>query len=251
MATTDFFKSGVDSLDKVTDILNVGRLIFYTAAGFCAILPVAMTLRLLAHDPAPVYWSQFLADLIACVQHSGVWAAALISGFVIANLANAIVMNRFTPPPRCEPQKDWYSYAYPRLFSGGVRPKDGTGKDYAGWLVSEYYRFVEIAVFIPYGILLSLPVYSFYSFVYLLRTISQRDVFVLYAEHVAFTIWTVGSVVAWMVVWPHFWVPRVAEPLYREWVRARRSAVEGLRDFMDDHTVSQASGQTQIPSTKP
>jgi hypothetical protein len=46
--TADFFKSAVDSADKITDILNVGRLIFYTAAGFSAILPAAMSLRLLA-----------------------------------------------------------------------------------------------------------------------------------------------------------------------------------------------------------
>ena len=88
------------------------------------------------------------------------------------------------------PQKDeysyWYSYSYPRLVSGGVRPKDGSGKDYAAWLISEYYRYVEIAVFIPYSILLSLPVYSFYSLVYLIRTAWQREVFVLNADYVGF-----------------------------------------------------------------
>ena len=35
----DFVKSLIDGLDKITDILNVGRLIFYTSAGFCATLP--------------------------------------------------------------------------------------------------------------------------------------------------------------------------------------------------------------------
>ena len=92
-----------------------------------------MSLRLLAHDPAPVYWSQFVADLLRCAAHGGVWAAALIFGFVIATLATCIVMNRFTPPPRYEPQKDeysyWYSYSYPRLVSGGVRsPRTAAGK---------------------------------------------------------------------------------------------------------------------------
>ena len=251
MGTTDFFKSAVDGLDKVTDILNVGRLIFYTAAGFCAILPVAMSLRLLVHDPAPVYWSQFVADLLRCAAHGGVWAAALIFGFVIATLANSIVMSRFTSPPHYEPQKDWYSYSYPRLFSGGVRPKDGSGKDYAAWLISEYYRYVEIAVFIPYSILLSLPIYSFYSFIYLIRTAWQREVLVLNADHVAFAMWTLGSVVAWTVVWPDFWLPRVAEPVYQDWVRARRSAIEGLRDFVADQNLSPHNGHTKLPPNKP
>ena len=164
MGITNVFESLTDSLDKITDILNVGRLIFYTAAGFCAILPAAMSMRLLAHDPDPVYWGQFLADLVCCARHREVWAASLIFGFVIANLANMIVISRFTQPPPSkhpESEKDSYSYAFPRLYSGGVPPKDGSGKDYAAWLISEYYRFVEIAVFIPFSILLSLPVYSF------------------------------------------------------------------------------------------
>jgi hypothetical protein len=252
MGTTDLFKSAVDSLDKITDILNVGRLIFYTAAGFFAILPVAMSLRLLAYDPAPDYWSQFVADFLRCTNHSGLWAAALIFGFVIAILANSIVMDRFTPPPPSEPEKKSYSYSYPRLFSGGVPPKDGSTKDYAAWLISEYYRYVEIAVFIPYSILLSLPVYSLYSFVYLVRTAWQHEALVVNTGHVAFALWTLGSVVAWKVVWPDFWLPRIAEPVYRDWVIARRSAIEGLLDFANEPQPSpdKGKGTTQLSPNK-
>jgi hypothetical protein len=251
MGTTDFFKSAVDSLGKVTDILNLGRLIFYTAAGFCAVLPAAMSLRLLAHDPPlPVYWTQFVADLRSCARHGEVWVVALIFGFIIANLAYSIVISRFTSPPRHEPQKDSYPYSYARLFSGGVRSKDGTKSDYAAWLVSEYYRYVEIVVFIPYGILLSLPLYSFYSFVYLVRTAWQHEALVLNAGHLAFAMWTLGSVFAWTVLWPDYWLPRVAEPVYHVWVRARRSAIEGLQEFVTDPKASPDTGGTQPSPSK-
>jgi hypothetical protein len=132
-----------------------------------------------------------------------------------------------------------------------VRPKDGSTKDYAAWLVSEYYRYVEIAVFIPYSILLSLPVYSLYSFVYLVRTAWRSEALVLNAGHVAFALWTLGSVVAWKVVWPHFWLPRVAEPIYHDWVIARRSAIAGLREFVgNEQQPSPDKGSTQLSSNK-
>jgi hypothetical protein len=90
MGAADFFKSATDSLEKLTDILNAGRLIFYTASGFCAILPVAMGLRLLACERPQKYWIQFVTDLRACITHWELWVAALIFGFVIANLATAL-----------------------------------------------------------------------------------------------------------------------------------------------------------------
>ena len=110
---------------------------------------------------------------------------------------------------------------------------------------------VEIAVFIPFGILLSLPVYSFYSFVYLIRTAWQREVFVLNAGHAAFAMWTLGSVLAWTVIWPDFWLPQVAEPVYQQWVKARRAAIEGLREFVNEQKPAPDNGQTQLPPNKP
>jgi hypothetical protein len=250
MDAGDFFKSAVDSFDKVTDILNVGRLIFYTAAGFFAILPVAMSLRLLAYNPLPTYWNEFAEDLRHCAGRGGLWAAALIFGFVIANVANNVVIHRFTPPPRSEPAKDSFPYAYPRLYSGGIRPKDGTPKDYAAWLISEYYRYVEIAVFVPFGILLSLPVYSIYSLVYLVKTAAEQEAFVLNGCHVALASWTLASVAAWKVIWPDFWLPRVAEPVYRDWVIARRSAIAGLREFADGTQPPPDKASEQVSPSK-
>jgi hypothetical protein len=256
----DFLKAVIDGLDKITDILNLGRLIFYTAAGFCASLPVAVGLRLLACEHPQKYWLQFVTDLRACTEHWELWVAALIFGFVIANLANSVVMDRFARPPRPpagsekeKEEKDSYPYSYARLCCGGVCPTPGATsakdtKDYAAWLISEYYRYVEIVVFIPYGILLSLPVYSLYSLVWVL-TARPSKAFVLHSGHVAFAVWTLGSLLAWKVAWSDFWVPRVAEPLYKGWVIARRSAIAGVQDFMGD-PKDKGSSQDQKSNDK-
>ena len=250
MGASDFAKTLFDSLDKITDILNVGRLIFYTSAGFIALLPMAMCLRLLSHDPLVSYWAQFFSDMKTCTTQSvAVWLASLVFGFVIATLANAVVMNQFHRVPLAEPHKDHYSYQYARLFSGGVRLKEGTTKDYAAWLISEFYRYLEIVVFIPYAILLSLPVYALYTLAYLIHTAGRPDGFVLHAGHYAFALWTLTSVFAAIVVWPEFWFPRVAEPTYQDWVVARREAIAGLEAFIKETEPKETKPAEQ--ETKP
>jgi hypothetical protein len=221
-------KALFDSLDKLTDILNVGRLVFYTAAGFCGVLPLAMNLRLLARDKPQPYWRQFLSDMVACTKHPGVWLAALVFGFLIASVVFSVVKPKSVSQQKIE--VDSYEYQYPRLFSGGM-PDKSASKDYAAWLVSEYYRYFEIVTHIPWGILLSLPVYSLYSLVYLIRAADQFAGFFFTAAHLAFALWTLGAVVGWDFVWPKSWLPKVAQPIYEEWDLARRSAIAGLNDF--------------------
>lgn len=239
------FKSLFDSLDKATDILNVGRLIFYTSAGFCGILPVGMTLRMLAQGRLVPYWQQFLADVKACSDHWVVWFAALVLGFVIAAVAYALTS--FKPAPREQIDPESYDYQYPRLFSGGIKdPQKAAPKDYAAWLISEYYRYLEIVWFIPYAILLSLPVYALYSLLYLFRTIGGGEVTQFNAGHLAFVVWTIASVVAWSIVWPRFWLPRIMQPVYESWVTARRAAIAGLKDFMDSPKASAVNAAREI-----
>ncbi|MBZ5636586.1 MAG: hypothetical protein LAO55_25965 [Acidobacteriia bacterium] len=229
----DVVKSLIDGFDKVTDILNVGRLLFYTTAGFCAVLPLAMCILLLGHDNVPYsYWVQFMSDLVKSSRQFAVWIASLIFGFIISVLANAMYQPKSVPEEQAIPQS--YAFQYPRLYSGGVQRTGSTPKDYAAWLVSEYYRYFEIALFIPYGLLLSLPVYSLYSLAYLIRTTSHAKGFVLDTSYFAFPIWTFGSGLAWTVLWPDFWLPQVVQKTYEDWVRAKRNAIKGLEQFVKD-----------------
>lgn len=240
MGAAEFAKSATDSLDKITDILNVGRLIFYTSAGFLLTVPAAMSLRLLTHAALQPFWRQFTRDMIACGRHLGVWLIALVLGFLFAAFANAIAMGKLQTIPKRQPETDHYSYQYPRLYSGGVRPQGTTPKDYAAWLISEYYRYVEIVVFIPYAAVLSLPVYSLYSLLYLIKSAGKQSGFVLGAGHYAFAAWTFTSIWALMVFWPQFWLPRVVQPTYKDWVVARREGVQGLEDFIKNTETAPA-----------
>ncbi|MDP9121301.1 MAG: hypothetical protein M3O15_08020 [Acidobacteriota bacterium] len=231
------FKAFSDGLDKLTDILNVGRLIFYTAAGFCVSLPLAMGLRMLAHEKLQPYWGQFLSDMAACAKHPGVWLIALVLGFLVASVAGAVV--DFDEPPHETFDKESYSYQFPRLFSGGVHDK-GTSKDYAAWLISEYYRYFEIVLYIPSGILVALPIFAVYPLLYIVRSSANSPAFSFTAAHWAIALWTLGTVVAWGIVWPRFWRPNVVKPIYETWVSARRSTIAGLQEFVTDSTAKAA-----------
>lgn len=236
----DLFKSLFDGLDKITDILNIGRLIFYTSAGFCGLLPVAMSVRLLAADRLSPYWKQFFSDFVSCSRHFEIWLAAVVAGFIIATIANATVMVFPSPADPPSDNTKTYAFQYPRLFSGGIRSTAGPTKDYAAWLISEYYRYVEIAVFIPYAVRLSLPVYAVYTAAYLIRALGQAEGF-SFAGHFAFILWAFSAALVWTVIWPDFWIPRVALPTYDSWVLARRRAIAGLIDFTK--TPENPSGQ--------
>ena len=227
------FKAIFDGLDKVTDILNVGRLIFYTTAGFSVVLPVSMSLRILAQNTlAPRYWLQFVNDGGACARRVDVWLAALVCGFIIATLANILVAPKLKHP-KPHIKEDGFAYNYARLFSGGVPDGNHSAtKDYAAWIIAEYYRYYEIIVFIPYGILLSLPIYWLYSLIYLIQT-HQGKGFVFGPALFPCALWTLAAVIGW-VLWNKFWIRKVVQPTYETWVAARHNLVQGLKEFVNE-----------------
>lgn len=244
----DIVKSLIDGLDKLTDILNIGRLLFYTSAGFCAMVPLAMCILLLGQENLThTYWVQFVSDLVKSSRHFEVWLAALISGFIISVLANAT--SEFAPPLPDPVPNQTYAFHYPRLYSGGMRLPQGTSKDYAAWLISEYYRYFEIALFIPYGLLLSLPVYSIYSLAYSIRIFSTGQGSILSFAYFAFPLWAFASVLAWTTFWP-YWLRRVAQDAFTSWVVAKRNAIEGLKQFIKDAEPS-TGRQPQASKTQP
>jgi hypothetical protein len=191
---------------------------------------------------------QFVSDFSKASHHYEVWIAALVGGFVISVVANALVSPEH--PALADPRKSDFAYQYPRLYSGGMHLKDPSGKDtnttkdYAAWLISEYYRYYEIAVFIPFGVLLSLPVYSLYSFAYLVRTLAVDRPSAFCAAYLAFPAWVFLSVAAWTVIWHDFWVPKIVQDTFTGWITAKRNVIAGLTDFI-------GSSDAPAPQTGP
>ncbi len=142
-------------------------------------------------------------------------------------------MVNFEPPPHKQFDKEGFAYQVPRLFSGGI-PDKSAGKDYAAWLISEYYRYFEIVLYIPSGILVALPLCTIYSLSYLFRASDPSPGFSFTLAHWALGFWALSSIIAWEIVWPQFWRPNVVQPVSNSWVYARRATISGLREFVSE-----------------
>ncbi len=226
-----FIKDLFGGADKVTDILNLGRLIFYTAAGLPPILASAMILRMMGGEFDAAYWSQFGADFLACIRSIEVWVAALVVGFLVANLGYVRALSTLQSKPEdSEIDTSGFAYQYPRLRSGRVARGSGEADfDFAAWLIHEYYRYLEIAVYIPYGVLLSFPLLSLYSFVCVVRAANTPDR--LDACFIGFGMWAAATAAGWSYGWRGYWLPNVATPIYRIYVQASAQIIQGVQDY--------------------
>ena len=139
-------------LGKFTDILNTGRFIFYSVAGF----PVAFTLGLIAF--ALVNPSLGLSDTVLSylgVITGSAWVAILflsastVAGFIVAPLGYALIIlpvrRKLRTDRRLYPDGDDENYSVARNYTFL------SDKGRLTFLISEYFRFVEIVVYIPLG----------------------------------------------------------------------------------------------------
>lgn len=233
---SNFVKTFFDSLDKFLDILNVGRLIFYTAAGFLAIYPIYMILKLLtlSYEEAGNFFKSFAAVSQSLTSDNPfiLLFASIIAGFLIANVGYTVVIepladrikNKFI---NFTPSKDGFSSNY-RLLRNNHTNKE----DYTAWLISEFFRYVEIGVYVPMGFIIGLiflvgytVVYPFYMGIEQLPMTDIRNV-------VGFLLF-LSTLIALLLfyVWPTFWRPLVVERTLRTYLAAKISLIRELRDF--------------------
>lgn len=242
----DVVKEFFGALDKITDILNLGRLIFYTAAGFPPVLALAMILRTVALEDRN-YWVQFNSDAVACSKSWAVWLAAMVAGFMIANVVYARYMKGLSKPSVDREARTGFVYQYPMMRTGRLkRPSDEKDFDFAAWLISEYYRYVEIAIYIPYGVLLSLPLLVVYSCARLL--LDAQHPARLDAGLFALALWLVTAALGWTVWWRDFWLPKIAGPVYQTFEFANAELIAGIQNYSSG--VTGAPAQPAPPAAK-
>lgn len=223
---TKFF----DEINKLGDIFNLGRMVFYTAAGVLPMIPVFMLIELAGQEPSAVrigFLEQLSQDLKAAMSH---WPAfisfSIIMGFMIAIVSFATVLERENERATRSASnitiKEYgITYRYPLLINNEKA-------DYQSFLISEYYRFVEISVFVPIGMLLATTFFLPYPILYLLLDVQRSDGVVLNGGHLALPISAALSALMWYHVWPRFWVPIVVRPALEGYQYHKRSLICGV-----------------------
>jgi hypothetical protein len=223
----DFF----DQIKSFTDILNVGRLIFYPFAGALVVVPLYLIFRLALVDPAPTLTAQLLIDArhVTITSWSVTWfliGSSMITGFLIATVGFSVLSDLAARLPRevlapLSSENTSFRYNYPLL-------RQNKSEDYATWLISEYYRYVEIATYIPLGGIIGLALVDVYVLLFLVKDFaSPRSGFT--EAHATFLLVFVVWIVVAVWFWPEIWLKRVVTPAVQSYRESKREIIAGVK----------------------
>lgn len=214
-----------DQLKSITDIFNVGRLVFYPFAGALVVVPFYFLVRIFVQPPAALLHLQLASDIDSM---GGSWRplvfflASTVVGFLVA-VAGFSILDRVGAEASKEVAAQnpnyavSFTYNYPLLR----QKKD---EDYATWLIGEYFRYVEIATYIPLAAIVGLGLMTLYVLVFVVRQFPDDA-----SSHVILTLLlSIWIIVKWYL-WPHIWLQRVIVPTLRSFLRAKANLIEGVK----------------------
>lgn len=216
-----------DQIKSITDTLNVGRLIFYPFAGVLIVYPLSMLIQLLVTGPCRPLFAQMYQDLNASGAGLGIVLSSIVVGFLVATVGFSAVLEDVVAKVKEEIKQESanensFSYNYPLL-------RQKKEEDYATWLISEYYRFVEIATYIPLGGISGFVLLELYMFAFLFLDPARRTVAGLTTVHVILVILLGVLILIKYYVWPEVWVKRVLIPVMRTYLRAKKDLIDGVK----------------------
>lgn len=227
-------KEFFDQIKSITDILNVGRLIFYTFAGVLCVIPLFMVISLLLMDggSAPSLFTQMRDDLrniTTATETSIIWGLAwtsLVAGFLLAVAGFPLALEDIGATAKQAMAKtDSDTYSFPRNYPF---MRNAANEDYAGWLISEYFRYVEIAVYIPLGAIVGLVLLGVYVFIFFIGDFARPNSAGLTATHIMLLLILYLLVLIKYYIWPEIWVKKVVIPLVQTYYDGKRDIVDGL-----------------------
>lgn len=241
----NFIKQLFSSSAKAFDVFNLGRLFFYTAAGSLALFPVVMILRLITLEPPfPETFAESLRRVVSLnifVGDAGSDGnAALIAfiitsvlvGFLIANVGFIVIISPLKKKLDRKLRKELsnfekiknYSigYNYPRLKN------NQEGEDYDSWLSTEYFRFVEIIVYIPIGFITGLIFFILYTLVYLFYSINVITISDFLNVLIFFFLLCSLVIILIKNVWGEFWLPNIIEETLFSYLETKAYLIKRL-----------------------
>lgn len=224
-------------VDKMTDILNLGRLVFYTAAGALAYAPLWLLIYLLR---APqIHGQSYFRHLDVAIGKLGeagsgysFWFISMVLGFLIAGAAFVKVIAPLSVKVKMqldheEINKHGFPYNYPMLVQGTGKSEKTDAKDYASWFIAEYFRYVEIVTYIPVGLLLGVSLMALHSGLFLMLRLDAGGIT---EGHVVFMVINLVAATLWLYIWPEVWKPRVILPVLKASESAKRALVQAVLD---------------------
>jgi hypothetical protein len=223
-------KQAFDALSNLTDIFNLGRLVFYTAAGALLVYPAVAAISVLSGPelggrPFDEFVSAFEAQVAGT--NVALVAASIVVGFLISAVGFTRVLGTASTTAKAKAEaspvdRRSYPFRYPQLKGTAA------GGDYDSWLIHEYFRFVEIVTYVPLGLLGGLASVTLYAAAYVVFWSAAGHGTAFAAPHLALISWAALFAFAAYGVWPRFWIPRVVEPVLEAYHRTKLAVVTAL-----------------------
>jgi hypothetical protein len=234
----NWLKQAFEGLGDITDIFNLGRLVFYTAAGALLCYPAAGAVVVLTGHAMT---GAALADLVIAMRGlagAPLAVASVVTGFVLAAYGWVRVVDRATRAVKIRAEakpidRRSYPYRFPQLKATAV--------DYDAWLIKEYFRFVEIVTYVPMGLIAGLAATLTYAAVYVVLSAASTGSTALTAAHRDLVVTACAFAVVAFVVWPRFWIPSIVTPVLEAYFRAKVLVVA----WLDEHSAAPAGKDTR------
>jgi len=217
-----------DALSKIVDTFNTGRLVFYTAAGFLFVLPCEMTLRLLVNgvEEKSTFFQQAAAFAKPGME---TFVISIPVGFLIAIIGFQRVLTPLSEQLQADSAgrplaRSCYPSLYPLLANNDK-------ESYHNWLITEYYRFVEIATFLPMGFMAGIFVLFVFTLLYL--TIKATHTGTSGFESAYWILLLLAAVSSWLRLsaWPHHWIPKIVKPIITSHQSAKLELAEAVKQI--------------------
>jgi uncharacterized membrane protein len=110
-----------------------------------------------------------------------------------------------------------------------VQLSAAASEDYAAWVVGEYYRYVEIATFIPLGAIAGVIAMILGLAIFLIRDMANTKSAGFTTVHGALLVLAILLAVVTSYVWSEIWMKRVVEPCIRTYLVAKRNLIAGVK----------------------
>ncbi len=215
-------------LEKLIDQVNLGRAIIYTGAGLLFVLPIFMVFEaLFCPGSGACLGQKVINDLkVPFKRLDLLLIASYVFGLLVVTGSYPIIdaiQRRYRPDEGTNAKvmgtKEREPLNVNYHFKALARKGDTATREPLGWLITEYFRFIEAATYLPVGILGFFAIFSFYfaaqipsygieAFIY--GCVSMLLFLCLYLFYCC------------------FWLRKVVAPAVRVFQNAKYSLISGL-----------------------
>jgi len=217
-------------LNKLLDNFNLGRAVIYMVTGLAFLLPLLMILLMLVHPAESGLVEELKRDFSLLFDYRvNLLVFSYIFGFSVVHAIYPMIKKEQEElKAQLMPCRDDQSQTQSRekqekdefnINRNFLHLTNSDKREPLGWLISEYFRFVEAAVYPPIGLVFFLLLMA----IYFLVGIAKYGLDSLLLAAVTYFCFLVS-----VTIFIYYWRPFVIRPTISSFLRAKRNLICGI-----------------------